>query len=41
MIPRRDHAGDLAHLVHLAELELSPDEAEYLRLQLNSQRGCP
>jgi aspartyl/glutamyl-tRNA(Asn/Gln) amidotransferase C subunit len=26
-----------AHLVHLAELELSPDEAEYLRRQLNSQ----
>ena len=26
-----------AHLVHLAELELGPDEAEYLRRQLNSQ----
>jgi aspartyl/glutamyl-tRNA(Asn/Gln) amidotransferase C subunit len=26
-----------AHLVHLAELELGPDEAEYLRAQLNGQ----
>jgi aspartyl/glutamyl-tRNA(Asn/Gln) amidotransferase C subunit len=26
-----------AHLVHLAELELAPDEAEYLRRQLNGQ----
>jgi aspartyl/glutamyl-tRNA(Asn/Gln) amidotransferase C subunit len=26
-----------AHLVHLAELELGPDEAEYLRSQLNGQ----
>ncbi|HLE22861.1 MAG TPA: Asp-tRNA(Asn)/Glu-tRNA(Gln) amidotransferase subunit GatC [Anaerolineales bacterium] len=26
-----------AHLVHLAELELEPDEAEYLRGQLNGQ----
>lgn len=25
------------HLVHLAELELSPEEAEYLRRQLNGQ----
>jgi aspartyl-tRNA(Asn)/glutamyl-tRNA(Gln) amidotransferase subunit C len=26
-----------AHLVHLAALELSPDEAEYVRRQLNNQ----
>jgi aspartyl-tRNA(Asn)/glutamyl-tRNA(Gln) amidotransferase subunit C len=26
-----------AHLVHLAELELDPGEAEYLRRQLNGQ----
>jgi aspartyl/glutamyl-tRNA(Asn/Gln) amidotransferase C subunit len=26
-----------AHLVHLAELELEPEEAEYLRRQLNGQ----
>ena len=26
-----------AHLVHLAALELSPEEGEYLRLQLNNQ----
>ena len=26
-----------AHLVHLAELELDPEETEYLRLQLNGQ----
>ena len=26
-----------AHLVHLAALELSPDEGEYIRRQLNNQ----
>jgi aspartyl/glutamyl-tRNA(Asn/Gln) amidotransferase C subunit len=29
--------GIFAHLVHLAELELEPEEAEYLRRQLNGQ----
>jgi aspartyl-tRNA(Asn)/glutamyl-tRNA(Gln) amidotransferase subunit C len=28
------------HLVKLAELELSPDEAEYLRRELNNQLGA-